>query len=104
MQPDEPIIPADDPPAAESPAVETESAPIPEGVPSGKLRETRKEAAMLAKDKFDRARDRHQITYKMAMTEYQQADAAIEAKQDAETQFGVRISMTMDVEGNWWFQ
>lgn len=70
----------------------------------GEQRQARKEAAALASDLFTRENDRHMATYKHEMTTFEAAEAAITAKEKAEAEFGVRISVSIDVQGKWWFQ
>jgi hypothetical protein len=66
-------------------------------------RQDRRDAASFAKDVFERLSERHRKIVKMEPSEYESAENAIQAKRDAEEKFAVKIAITLDVEGNWWF-
>lgn len=67
-------------------------------------RQERKDAAVKAAGIFQRKLENHQTTYKEDMTEHEKAETAMDAKQAAEKEYGTRISASVDVDGNWWFQ
>ena len=66
-------------------------------------RQDRKDAAVKAAEMFQKRRDGHKDRLKEDMSEHELAETAIDAKQAAEKEFGIRISATVDVDGNWWF-
>lgn len=58
----------------------------------------------MASERFKLALDKHTNRYKVGMNEHEIAEAAYDAKLEAEAKFAIRISITCDVDGNWWFQ
>lgn len=89
----------------EKPKSALEESPAPDAdVPAVNPREARKDAASFASGLFAGKRSRNRAAYNVELTEYQLADLAIECKHEAEKSFGTKISLTLDIEGNWWFQ
>lgn len=66
--------------------------------------ENRKEAASWASEKFARALERHQQNYRTGMSLHEIAEAAFDAKLEAEAKFACKISLTNSVDDNWFFQ
>lgn len=67
-------------------------------------RQARKDAAAQAAMHYSKAFDRHKARYLHDMTSFEAAEAAITAKEKAEAEFGVKMSASVDVQGQWWFQ
>lgn len=67
-------------------------------------RQDRRDAAAFAKERFNKKVDGQHKLVGIAPTDFQLAETAMEAKHEAEAKYDVKISMTLDVEGNWWFQ
>lgn len=67
-------------------------------------RQERREAAAFAKEIFELKTQREKKLTGMDLSPFSMAEAAIEAKLEAEAKFGVKIAISLDVEGNWWFQ
>jgi hypothetical protein len=66
--------------------------------------EARKLAAERASERYNRATDRHRAAYKMDMTLIEKSEAAMEAKVAAEQEYGIKITVTLDVQEMFWFQ
>lgn len=67
-------------------------------------RDARKEAASYAAEIFAKMQGAHFKSYGHQPTAHEQAEMAIDAKQEAEKQFDAKISVTFDVEDNCFFQ
>lgn len=65
----------------------------------------RKDTAAFASDRFKTVVAKHNKLYiDQPMTDHELAETAFDSKLAAEAKFGIRISITCDVDGNWWFQ